>query len=133
MKNFIILTIVFLTFANANVQIVTSKSCKLESISKSDVKKLFMLKKTEIDKEKIKVIDSTNKELYNDFIVTYLNKSVRKIKTYWVRMLFTGKKIPPKKLSLEDLKKLDDKETCHFAYVAKENDMPKEWKIIKIK
>ncbi|CAA6817517.1 MAG: Unknown protein [uncultured Sulfurovum sp.] len=133
MKKFIILTIVFLTFANANVQIVTSKACKLESISKSDIKKLFMLKKTEIGKEKIKVIDSTNKKLYNDFIVTYLNKSVRKIKTYWVRMLFTGKKIPPKKLSTEELTTLADKESCYFAYVAKEKDMPKDWKIIKIK
>ncbi|CAA6813315.1 MAG: Unknown protein [uncultured Sulfurovum sp.] len=133
MKKIIIVTFLLLTFLTANVEIVSSKSCKVESLSKSDIKKLFMLKRKSIANEKIVVLDSSNKKLYHSFIADYLNKSVRKIKTYWVRMLFTGKKIPPKKLSLVELHNLEDEETCHISYVARERDMPINWKIIHVK
>ncbi|CAA6815335.1 MAG: Unknown protein [uncultured Sulfurovum sp.] len=124
---------IILTLSNAEVKIVASQTCKVETLSKSDIGKLFMLKKKSIEQESIIVLDSSDKEIYHRFIKEYLNKSIRKIKTYWVRMLFTGKKIAPKKLSLEELHTLDDIGICHLSYIGKEEKKPQNWKIIQIK
>lgn len=132
MKYFIILTTVIFSFASADIKIVASKICKIELIHKSDIKKLFMLKKSSIDGESIKIIDSSDKKVYREFIKRYLRKSPRKIKIYWVRMLFTGRKIPPKKLSLKELDYLDGEDGCYLSYMEIERK-PKEWKIVKIK
>jgi hypothetical protein len=133
MKNIIILILIAFTFTKAEVQIVASEACKIEFISKSDIKKLFTLKKKAINNELIVVLDTSDKELYKQFIRRYLKKSLRKIKTYWIRMLFTGKKIAPKKLSSNQLSSLEDKGICHLSYVQATINKPKEWKIIDVK
>jgi len=122
-----------LDFANADIEIIASPSCRVEVIEKSDVKKLFMLKKRTLSKESIKIIDSSEKITYKKFIKKYMNKSTRRMKTYWIRMLFTGKKIPPKKLSLDELNDLDNSRGCYLSYIIYKELKPKEWKIIKIK
>jgi hypothetical protein len=91
-----------------------------------------MLKKKSIDNEPITILDSLDKEVYNLFIKKYLKKSPRKMKVYWTRMLFTGKKIPPKKLSIKEVTFLDTKNSCYFSYV-KADDKPKNWSFITIK
>ncbi|CAA6800200.1 MAG: Unknown protein [uncultured Sulfurovum sp.] len=132
MKIVILIAIVCLNFLNAEISLISSKECKLKSISKSEVKKLFLLKKKFLNKEKIRVVDASNKALYNQFVKEYLNKSVRKIKTYWTRMLFTGKKIPPKKLSLHELKSLANHGVCHLTYVNKKDNKFKDWKTLTL-
>ena len=133
MKYLIILSIIIFDFANADIEIIASPSCKVEVIAKSDIKKLFMLKKRRISKESIKIIDSSEKITYKKFIKQYMNKSPRRMKTYWTRMLFTGKKIPPKKLSLGELNSLDNSRACYLTYIIDEELKPKDWKTIKIK
>lgn len=122
-----------MSFVHAEIDFISSQSCKIESLSTSDIKKLFLLKKKKINKQKVTVLDTTNKELYRQFLSKYLHKSVRQMKTYWVRMLFTGKKIPPKKVSLRALTGLADNKTCHIAYILNSADKPKNWKKISIK
>jgi len=131
MKKFIILIITFITFLDADIKIIASPLCKIESLSEHEIKNIFMLKKRSIDEESITVLDSLEKETYTIFIEKYLNKSSRKMKVYWTRMLFTGKKIPPKKLSHSELNSLDTNSSCFITYV--ENDKkPKNWSIINI-
>jgi len=119
-------------FLNADIKIIASPLCKIENLSIYEIKNIFMLKKRSIAGESITVLDSLEKETYTIFIKKYLNKSSRKMKVYWTRMLFTGKKIPPKKLSLEELKDLDTNNSCYLSYV-KEDAKPKNWSIINIK
>ena len=92
-----------------------------------------MLKKRTIARESIKIIDSSEKITYKKFIKQYMNKSPRRMKTYWTRMLFTGKKIPPKKLSSAELNALDSGRGCYLSYIVYKELKPKDWKIIKIK
>jgi len=132
MKYLIVLTIIFFSFAHAEVRLVGSKGCVVESLSSEDIKKIFLLKKKSIENQRVTPIDRSNRELYYQFITTYLNKSVRKMKTYWVRMLFTGKKIPPKKLSLRGLEDLKDETSCYLSYINKGEAKPKGWKNIVI-
>jgi len=54
------------------------------------------------------------------------------MKVYWTRMLFTGKKIPPKKLSIEELYQLDVNGSCYLSYVEEETQL-KRWNSIEIK
>lgn len=126
-------TIILLTLSSAEVQIIASKSCKVSSMSKNDVKKLFLLKKRLVDGKKIVVLDRTEATLYAKFIEQYLKKSSRKMRAYWVRMLFTGKVMPPKKVSLEELKMLSTKGTCHISYLKEKQGIPNNWNTITVK
>ncbi|MCH9739661.1 MAG: hypothetical protein K0U38_02290 [Epsilonproteobacteria bacterium] len=132
MRYFIILTTIILNFLSAEVEIIASKTCQVEHTSKSNIKKLFMLKTSSIDGESIKILDSSNKKVYKEFVEKYLKKSPTKIKIYWTRMLFTGKKLPPKKLSLEELSSTDYESNCYLSYV-KVGTKPKDWKTVEIK
>ena len=132
MKKFIILNLFLVSFIYADIKVIASPICKVETLLKSDVKNLFMVKKRYIDDESIIILDTLNKETYNFFIKKYLKKSSRKMKVYWTRMLFTGKKIPPKKFSIKELTLLDTSSSCYLSYVKEENK-PKNWSIIKIK
>jgi len=132
MKYFIILIIFLISFLDADIKIIASPKCKVEALSIHDVKNIFMIKKKVIDEENIIVIDNSNKETYKKFIKIYLKKSLRKIKVYWTRMLFTGKKIPPKKLSFDELNALDLNTSCYISYVELEKK-PLDWNILLIK
>ena len=132
MKKFIISIMIFISFLNAEIQIIASPLCKMESLSMYEIKNIFMLKKRSIENEQITILDNLNKETYNIFIKKYLNKSSRKMKVYWTRMLFTGKKIPPKKLSIEELKLLNTNSNCYLSYV-EEDSKPESWSILNIK
>lgn len=123
-----------LHFAHADINIVASPTCKIESISKTEIKKIFMLKQKAIDGKSIKIVDRVEKPIYKEFVEEYMNKSLRKMKTYWIRMLFTGKKIAPQKLSLEELNALEYKDSCYFSYMEERERMDTtQWRSVKVK
>ena len=132
MKKIIILIMFFISFLNADIKIIASSACQIERLSMYEIKNIFMVKKRSIEEKPVTALDSLEKETYSVFIKEYLNKSSRKMKVYWTRMLFTGKKIPPKKLSIEELKLLDTNSSCYLSYVKKDRK-PKSWSIINIK
>ena len=134
MKYLIVLSIIFINFAKAEIQIIASPACQTEEDSKEDIKKLFMLKQTSINGESIRIIDRLEKITYEKFIHEYMNKSLRRMKTYWVRMLFTGKKTPPKKFTLPEINTLvDDRSNCYLSYIEENESKDREWKILNIK
>lgn len=93
-----------------------------------------MLKQQIINGESIKIADRMEMPIYKEFIEDYMNKSLRKMKTYWIRMLFTGQQIEPEKLLLEEFNDFDNQGICYLSYIRKDEkiDMT-NWKIIKIK
>lgn len=139
MKVVLILIVFLITFVKADrevgleVEVIGSHACQFHSMTQKEVQKLFLLKKHTIEGQKVVVLDSNDKELYKAFIAKYLNKSLRKIKTYWVRMLFTGKKMPPKKVSLEMLKMFGDNNVCHISYYPSVKEKMKNWKKMIVK
>lgn len=128
MKYFMILSILILQVLNAEVKVMASPSCKIETLTEHEVKHLFMLKRKSINNEEITVLDNSQEEVYKEFLKQYLKKSPRKMKVYWVRMLFTGKKVAPKKFS-EDT---NTTSSCYLSYF-EETKQPSEWKVIEIK
>jgi len=132
MKKFIILIMFCISSIHADIKIIASPLCEIETLSMYEIKNIFMVKKRSINNESVIVVDSLEKETYNVFIKKYLNKSSRKMKVYWTRMLFTGKKTPPKKLSIEEINLLDTNSSCYLSYIEEKNK-PKNWSIIPIK
>ena len=132
MKNLLILILFMISFLYADIQIISSPECRVETLSRHDVKNIFMLKEKSIEDEPVTVLESSDHETYRFFVKKFLKKSIRKMKVYWTRMLFTGKKIPPKKLSLEELTLLDTNGSCYISYLPVE-EKPKDWKILIVK
>jgi len=132
MKKFIILIMFCISSIHADIKIIASPLCEIETLSMYEIKNIFMVKKRSINDVSVIILDSLEKETYNVFIKKYLNKSSRKMKVYWTRMLFTGKKTPPKKLSIEEINLLDTNSSCYLSYIEEKNK-PKNWSIIPIK
>lgn len=123
-----------LNVVHADMKIVASPMCEVEAISKNEIKKIFMLKQQVVNGESIKIVDRMETPIYKEFIEDYMNKSLREMKTYWIRMLFTGQQIEPEKLLLEELNSFDNQESCYLSYINKDEkiDMT-NWKFVKIK
>jgi len=126
------LVFIFLLFSTlqAEIFLVGSQACTLQTLSKVEVKQLFMKKIKTIDTQNIEVIDTTNKQLYKTFLRTFLHKTPQKMKVYWARMLFSGRKIPPKKLSFKEIQQHNNTQTCTITYTDNLQEM-KNFKEIK--
>lgn len=104
----------------ADMIIVGSPSCRVQSISKTELKSLYLGLSSSLDNQQIIVTDRDSKELYEAFADEYLKKSPLVLKTYWARMLFTGKAKPPKQISYAQLATLENANGCQITYIAKE-------------
>jgi len=132
MKYFLMITIISLTFIKAEIQLIVSSSCNIEQLTKQEIKNLFMLKKTNIRNQYMVVINSKNKELYTKFSKKYIGKTILNMKVYWTRMLFTGRKIAPKKCFKYELDELKGNETCYLSYIKEIEDKPDKWRKLLI-
>jgi len=113
-----LITIFLITIVSyADIALVATPSCRFNSIDEQSIKKLFMKKTTQYKGEPIKVYD--NRELYNDFLQSFIHKSPTKMNIYWTRMIFTGTKKPPKKVTGNQLRSLlKEQNTCRLSYTA---------------
>lgn len=129
MKIIIILFLVF-DVLQADVKLIASPTCRMNSLFYSDVKQLFMLINDNIMDEKITVLDTKDKKVYKDFSELYLKKSIVQMKIYWTRMLFSGIKKPPRKIGFKDLG-LESKSSCKITYVETSKNIL-DWKVINV-
>lgn len=126
----IIFTLLFINFLTADVMILKTKSCTFNSLEFKDIKYIFLGKKNFINNQNIIPIDSNNEPIYEEFVNVYLNKSPSKMRTYWTRMLFTGKYKPPVSSDiLRDNNNLNET-NCYISY---NNQLPeKGWEKVEI-
>ena len=132
MKILILLFIITLEILSANITMIVSPTCEVDTISSQDIKHLFTLKESTLKTQEIIVIDNADKTVYKEFVQKHINKSLKKMKVYWIRMIFTGTKQPPRKVNLENLENLiKDSDTCHLSYI-KLGKKPESWKVINV-
>jgi hypothetical protein len=132
MKKLLTIIIISVQLSIAKVEVIASETCEVETLSYYDIKNLFMVKKRSFDNVSVTVLDNSDKSIYVLFLEKYLKKSPRMMKTYWVRMLFTGKKTAPKKFSIDELKELDTKTKCYMTYTSSDN-IPESWTKVSVK
>ena len=108
MKKNIVMFITFLAICHAlsaqvwagEVVIVVNKSNNLSSLSSSELKNIFLGKRSRWDdNSKIVIYCQRPGDVNQTFVNDYVNKSPQQFYTYWKKMLFTGKGSPPIELN----------------------------------
>ncbi|MCP4610877.1 MAG: hypothetical protein GY845_19380 [Planctomycetes bacterium] len=86
----------------ADVVIIANKDVPLSSLSGSDVKKIFLAKKTAWDNGKnIDFVTLQGSDVHKAFLNTYLSKSSSQFRRYFRTLVFTGKCMAPRSFSTE--------------------------------
>jgi len=80
------------TFAQAGAVVVVGKSSPITASNESDVVKAFLGKKKDLGGVSVVPIDqSEGTGARNDFYANVVKKSEAQLKSYWSRLIFTGK------------------------------------------
>lgn len=128
MKLALLILLLLFSFLKAEIVIVTNKNSDINRLSKESIKYLYLAKVDKINDIKIKALLSKNKNLHERFINNIIDKDISQYSSYWARLVFTGRKPIPRRLSFEEInKKLNEINT--IIYVDKEN-IRNNWKII---
>ncbi len=103
LKSFIVLCFLLILFPGrmeaADFVLVVNKKNPIESMNRSDVKKIFLGKKSFWpDGKGIDVFLQAEGDIHRSFVYDILNKSPRQLTLYWKQVLFSGIGVPPKKL-----------------------------------
>jgi len=89
--------VMYNNYALAEAVVIVHPGNASVSLSKSEVKKLFLVKKdTFADGTKATPIDHPPSGAFRDaFYKSVTNKNKAKMKAYWSKMIFSGKALPP--------------------------------------
>lgn len=106
MKNVLVTLVMMLGTISVGAQaeplaVIVSKDNPINELSVKDVKRIFLGKMKRFPSGgKIKMTDyKKGKSLRKTFYKKVTNKSVKDVDTYWYRLVFTGKGVPPKPFS----------------------------------
>lgn len=107
MKNLSLSFLLFLTFnavARADIAVVVHPDNPISSISIEDTSKIFLSKtKAFGNGQKIILFDlEEGDDTRTDFYQKVTHKSASQIKSYWTRLIFTGKAKPPQMMTDSD-------------------------------
>ncbi len=140
MKNRILAVVIFTLLvsipASAGVKIVVNKSnAAASSMSKGKVADLFLKKSTrwENGQAVIPVDQADRNKARGEFSATILDKEVPWVKSYWQKMIFSGRATPPAELS-SDAEVLNFVKTypASIGYVSDGASIPAGVKVIKV-
>lgn len=117
-------------------KVVVNSANATSSESKNTLSKIFLKKVREWDsKDKITAYDLDDKsEVRKAFSDAVHGKSVSAIKSYWQRMIFSGRDVPPDEISSEaDLLKKVAADKGAIGYVSAKTPLPDGVKELKVK
>lgn len=90
------------SLAFANLQVMIAHNNKLVNVTKKELSDLYLGKTNSIKGFNVTPID--NKDSYKEFYQKIANKNPKQLKAYWMREMYKGDRIPPKKLSTAKIK-----------------------------
>jgi len=84
--------------AAAEVAIIAGKQVQSNAVSAAYIKKIFLGKKRSLpDGYPVKPVDQReDSSAYKEFYSKVVNKKASQLKSYWSKMIFSGKARPPK-------------------------------------
>jgi len=97
----LLLASLFGTSAHAGIAVIVHPGSGVDSLSVSDVKKLFLGKRKKLPdgKKAIPVDQAEGSAIRADFGKKVLGKSADQLKAYWTKIIFSGKGSPPRELA----------------------------------
>ena len=100
----LIITGILSGVAYADVVIVCNKSVSETSLTKKELRQIFLGKRVKwSDGTNIRFVTLDNPDIHNEFLKKYLQKDGSQWNIYWKRMIFTGRGMPPKQLDSPDM------------------------------
>ena len=112
---FIILLLSFSSFAFSQIHIISgNKKLKSMTITKKELADLY-LKKTHTIRG-IRVIPLDNKSNFQEFYREIVKKSPKELRSYWAREMYKSDRLPPKKLSIQQIKTMITTNQNYISY-----------------
>jgi len=97
-----ILSFIMIAHAGAESLLVANFSVSESSVSKGDVKRIFLGKKVKwSDGQKIHAVILTSGAVHEDFIKKYIAKTAYSLSLFWKMAIVTATGIPPKSFNNE--------------------------------
>lgn len=111
----ILLILLFSSLAFSKIKIISNNS-QLNSITitKKELANLYLRKTDRI--KGIRVIPLDNKLNFEEFYSKIVNKSQKELRSYWAREMYKSERVPPKKLSKEQIKEMIKSNKNYISY-----------------
>ncbi len=119
----ILLLSVFFTCARADVVVVVSATSSVDSLSKDQVSDIFLGKTSYFPNgtKAIAIDQKDDSREWIDFYKKVCGKSSSQLKSYWAKLIFSGRKQPPKQLAdSAEVKKSVSSNPSKISYIAEE-------------
>lgn len=91
------------TFLFSEVIVVTNKYSQINSLSKNIIQYLYLEKIDTVNDTKITPLLNQDMKIHDEFVNKVLNKTILQYRSYWTRLVFTGRKSIPKQLSKQEI------------------------------
>jgi hypothetical protein len=112
---FIILLLSFSSLAFSQIHIISdNKKLKSMTITKKELADLY-LKKTHTIRG-VRVIPLDNKSNFQEFYREIVKKSPKELRSYWAREMYKSDRLPPKKLSIQQIKTMITSNQNYISY-----------------
>lgn len=95
----------YFTYPSASVGdvlIIANKNLPGTSISKEDIKDIFIGKKTNWENEKITFVTLEEGETHKQFLQNYVKRTPAQYSRFWKKQIFTGKGRKPRSFKTEE-------------------------------
>jgi len=94
----VLLMLMLVQASLAGVVVITNKASKVDNLTASQVKALFLQKAKSFPSGAAAVLgdQSSSSAVRSEFGDKILGKSAKKLKRYWSKRVFSGKGVPPK-------------------------------------
>lgn len=103
MKKLLLITLLGTIALQANIKVMSNTS-GITSVTQKELSDLYLGKKDTINGIKVTPID--NKENFKEFYQKVLKKSSKQLRAYWMREMYKGDRLPPKKMTTAQIKKV---------------------------
>ncbi|MEO1954165.1 MAG: hypothetical protein ABGW74_05630 [Campylobacterales bacterium] len=87
----------------AEIYVVISDNSNIDNITKNELSNLYLKKTDRIHGQKVVVVN--NVDDYDEFNKKVLNKTPSQIHAYWMKQIFLGRKVPPKKVDEKEIQR----------------------------
>ncbi len=95
----IVMSLCFPVLVNAETLVVVSEKSELASLSNDEVRQLYMGTASSVAGDRVMLLDMPDgSAVRRAFYSSVAGKTESQLKSYWARMIFTGRGTPPKQV-----------------------------------
>ncbi|MCK5854117.1 MAG: hypothetical protein KAG56_02760 [Sulfurovaceae bacterium] len=114
MNKLLLLTLLGTIALQANIKVMISNENRVVSVTHKELSDLYLGKKNNIQGVKVTPID--NKENFKEFYKKVLKKNPKQLRAYWMREMYKGNRLPPKKMTTAEISKAMKSKKKFIAY-----------------